>query len=69
MMAEAWDQLQNQNVANPNPDQVPPTFPISSHASRKTFHDNVDGEDNGVGGNADSAGADGAGASAELAKN
>ncbi|KAB1205852.1 hypothetical protein CJ030_MR7G027963 [Morella rubra] len=58
MMAEAWNQLQNQNVTNPNPDQVPPTFPISSHASRKTFHDG-----------ADSAGAYGAGAGAEPAKN
>ncbi|KAB1215352.1 hypothetical protein CJ030_MR4G026986 [Morella rubra] len=48
-VAEKINQLQNQNVTNPNLDQVPPTFPISSHASRKTFHDGVD-----------SAGADGA---------
>ncbi|KAB1226334.1 hypothetical protein CJ030_MR1G002804 [Morella rubra] len=65
-------QLQNQNVANPNPDQVPPTLPISSHAIGKTFHDNVDGEDNGVGGSADGAksvGVDGVGAGAEPVKN
>ncbi|KAB1227182.1 hypothetical protein CJ030_MR1G029018 [Morella rubra] len=48
------DQLQNQNVANPNPDQVPPTFSISSHASQKTFHDG--------------AGADGAGADVSFRK-
>ncbi|KAB1227936.1 hypothetical protein CJ030_MR1G013816 [Morella rubra] len=64
------EQHENQNVANPNLNQVPPTISSSSHASRKTFHDNVDGEDNATGGSADganSAGADGAGAGAKLA--
>ncbi|KAB1202997.1 hypothetical protein CJ030_MR8G024582 [Morella rubra] len=70
MMAKAWEQRENQNVANPNLDQLPPTIPSSSHASRKTFHDNFDGEDNAIGGSADdtdSAGVDGAGAGAKLA--
>ncbi|KAB1204266.1 hypothetical protein CJ030_MR8G009054 [Morella rubra] len=64
------EQRQNQNVANPNLDKVPPTIPSSSHASRKTFHDNVFGEDNATSGSAngaDSAGADGTGTGAKLA--
>ncbi|KAB1219244.1 hypothetical protein CJ030_MR3G001273 [Morella rubra] len=67
MMAKAWEQRENENVANPNLDQVPPTIPSSSHASRKMFHDNVDGEDNATVGSADSAEADGAGVGAKIA--
>ncbi|KAB1216171.1 hypothetical protein CJ030_MR4G011988 [Morella rubra] len=47
------EQRENQSVANPNPDQVPPSIPKSSHASRKKFDDSA---------------ADGAGAGVEATK-
>ncbi|KAB1209952.1 hypothetical protein CJ030_MR6G020070 [Morella rubra] len=68
MTAKAWEQREDQNVANLNLDQVPPSIPRSSRASRKTFDDNVDGEGEGVSGSVDGAESAGAGKSAEAAK-
>ncbi|KAB1213171.1 Uricase-2 isozyme 1 [Morella rubra] len=51
----AQEQCENQNVANPNLDQILLSIPRSSHGSRKTFDDSVGADGAGTGAGAEAA--------------